>query len=125
MAAYGIIPLSGDGSGAPGPEGPKGDPGDPGPKGDPGDPGPQGPKGDRGPAGGGGGPDEGVENYMHSQIIPAAVWTIVHNMGFVPGGVLVTDSAGTIVIGTITVIDANTIRIDFGPSVFGGYAYLS
>jgi hypothetical protein len=48
----------------------------------------------------------------------------VHNLGFKPGGVLVTDSAGSEVLGSITQIDTNTVQIDFS-TAFGGFAYLS
>jgi hypothetical protein len=99
------IPLSG--SGTPGPTGPAG---------------PSGPTGPQGPPGSGGG--GGSANYTHSQGVPSATWVIVHNFGFKPGGVLVTDSAGSEVIGAITQIDLNTTQIDFS-TAFGGFAYLS
>jgi hypothetical protein len=48
----------------------------------------------------------------------------VHNLGFKPGGVMVTDSAGSEVVGSITQIDDNTTQIDFS-TAFGGFAFLS
>lgn len=50
--------------------------------------GPPGPPGPPGPSG-----------YTHEQGAPAAVWDIVHNLGYSPAGIFVTDSGGTQHIG--------------------------
>jgi hypothetical protein len=67
--------------------------------------------------------------YRHVQGVPAAVWTITHNLGYFPGGVTVKDSAGDLHEGRITYIDMNTISISFfaggNPAAFSGEAYLS
>lgn len=114
----GLVPLPLGGPGEIGPTGPTGPAGA-----DSTVPGPTGPTGPQGPPGSGGG--GGSAAYTHSQGTPSPVWVINHNLGFVPGGVLITDSAGTQVNAEIQVIDLNTIEIDFSPSSFGGFAYLS
>ena len=68
-----------------------------------------------GPAGG---------NYTHNQSAPSATWTVVHNLGFNPGGVSVVDSGGTKVYGDVTHTNTNQIVINF-TSAFGGKAYIS
>jgi len=74
-----------------------------------------GPAGASGAAGG---------NYTHTQSAPSATWTIVHNLGFNPGGVSVVDSAGTKVYGDITFTNTNQLVINFSAG-FSGKAYLS
>src|SRR5213075_3591459 len=41
-----------------------------------------------------------VSSYRHIQTVPAAMWTIVHNLGFYPN-VSVVDSSGREVVGEI------------------------
>lgn len=77
-----------------------------------------GPAGPAGPAGVGGG------NYTHIQSTPSTTWTVVHNLGYHPGGVSVIDSAGTKVYGDITHISVNQLVINFSAG-FSGKAYLS
>ncbi len=62
--------------------------------------------------------------FQHTQGSAAASWTIDHNLGYEPGGVTVTDSAGTTVIGTIQHTSANQIVVSFS-SAFAGKAYIS
>lgn len=64
-------------------------------------------------------------NYTHTQSIAASTWTINHNLGYKPGGIMVFDSANTPWFGSVTHLDDNTLTIDFGAAVFGGKAYLS
>lgn len=64
-----------------------------------------------------------VGTYRYIQDIPAATWTIIHNLGFRPN-VSVVDSAGTEVIGEVSYPDVNTVVIDFSAQ-FAGEAYLS
>jgi len=85
---------------------------------DVGNAGPVGPAGPAGPAGVGGG------NYTHIQSAPSATWTVVHNLGYFPGGVSVIDSAGTKVYGDITHNSNNQLVINFSAG-FSGKAYLS
>lgn len=62
--------------------------------------------------------------YLHIQSAPAASWDVAHNLGFFPGGVLVTDSAGTEVEGAVTQLDVNHLRVDFAVP-FSGTAAVS
>lgn len=61
--------------------------------------------------------------YTHTQAIPAASWTIVHNLGKYPS-ITVVDSAGTRVFGDEVQVDLNTLRLDFG-AAFSGRAFLN
>ena len=77
-----------------------------------------------GPAGAAGVSGAAGGNYTHNQSAPSATWTVVHNLGFNPGGVSVVDSAGTKVYGDVTHTNTNQIVINF-TSAFGGKAYVS
>ena len=61
--------------------------------------------------------------YVHDQPIAAQVWTINHNMHFVPN-ITVVDSAGTVVEGDYNYPDENTVILTFS-GAFAGKAYLS
>lgn len=87
----------------------------PGPPGGPGPPGEDGPPGPPGPT--------PTISYVHDQITPALVWTIVHNLGFFPN-ISVVDSGGNEVEGVVRYIDQNTVEVTF-TAAFGGKAYLS
>jgi len=77
-----------------------------------------GPAGPAGAAGASGG------SYVHTQSTPSTTWTVVHNLGYFPGGVSVVDSAGTKVYGDITHANVNQLVINFSAG-FSGKAYLS
>ena len=62
--------------------------------------------------------------FQHNQGVAASSWTIDHNLGYEPGGVTVTDSAGTTVIGTVQHTSVNQIVVSFS-SAFAGKAYIS
>lgn len=62
-------------------------------------------------------------NFVFTQSVPATSWTIVHDLGKNPA-VAVVDSAGAWVVGDVTYIDINTLRIDFVGG-FSGQAYLN
>jgi hypothetical protein len=62
-------------------------------------------------------------SYVHTQAVPAALWTITHNLGKHPS-VSTVDSAGTWWLGDVTYIDANTLVLHFGAH-FAGAAYLN
>ena len=109
--------------GPPGPVGPVGPQGEIGPIGPQGIQGIQGIQGPVGPPG----PMSGV--YRHVQGTPAAVWVVNHNLGYYPGGIQATDSAGELREGFVEYLDINTIRISFfvagAPVSFSGEAYIS
>jgi hypothetical protein len=107
--------VSGGPAGVPGPQGPAGPTGA-----DSTVPGPTGPQGIQGPTG----PTDPFR-YVHSQLAPAGVWTIVHNLGGFPAGVRTIDSAGTPVEGALAYVDTNTITVTFTNISFAGTAYVS
>jgi hypothetical protein len=80
--------------------------------------GPQGPAGPAGPSG----PSGGQSVFVQSSA--ASVWTINHNLGYRPAGVMVMDSGGTEVEGLVSYPDLNTVVITFS-APFAGTAYLS
>lgn len=88
-----------------------------------GKPGPEGPAGPAGATGPQGPAGTGSGSYVHSQNTASSVWTITHNLGFVPN-IRIEDSAGSDVEGEVDVIDANTLQVTFS-AAFGGTAYLS
>lgn len=66
---------------------------------------------------------ESDKNYVHEQSVPAAVWTIIHNLGKFPN-VVVFDSAKTEVGGLVDYVDENTLTVTFNYA-FGGKATLN
>lgn len=64
-------------------------------------------------------------SYIHSQNMASASWVVHHNLGYKPGGVIVTDSAGENWVGEVIHVDNNTLIIHFNTSAFGGKAYIS
>lgn len=60
--------------------------------------------------------------YVHTQAVPAAIWTIDHNLGGQPTAVVL-DSAGTQCEGTFSYPSANQMVITFS-SAFTGTAYI-
>jgi hypothetical protein len=65
----------------------------------------------------------GDKNYIYSQLSPASVWTIVHNLGKHPS-VTVVDSGGSWVVGDVSYPALEMVVISFG-YVFSGTAYLN
>jgi hypothetical protein len=86
--------------------------------------GPAGPPGATGAAGPPGPAGPSSASYRHVQGVAASTWTITHNFGYKPGGLMIIDSAGTIVEGSYTFPDGNTIVATF-TSAFAGEAYVS
>lgn len=101
------------GTGPRGPAGPAGADGVAGAVGPPGPIGLTGPQGLPGDA----------TSYLHTQGIAASTWVVTHNLGKRHVSVSVFDSAGTNVVGAVTVIDDNTLEIAFA-SEFSGKAYI-
>lgn len=85
--------------------------------------GPQGPIGPTGPSGAVAG------SYRHVQSSPAAVWTVVHNLGMRPGGIYVEDSAHAEMKPRIAYVDDNTMTLSFfsagAPVAIAGEADIS
>lgn len=79
-------------------------------------PGPVGPAGPPGAAGEGQG-----GFYLHTQAVPATVWTIVHQLGYDPGGVTVTDTDGYTLDGFSVqyLVAGQSLRLSFDISVAG------
>ena len=84
----------------------------------PGQRGPQGPKGDKGDPG-----TTPTIAFTYTQNTVSSTWNIIHNLGFFPN-VATTDSAGTIIEGTISYTSTDTLVISFSIAT-SGTAYLS
>jgi hypothetical protein len=76
-------------------------------------------KGDPGPQGTSG----ALFSYTHTQLTPAAVWTVVHGLGGFPN-VTAIDSADSEIVGDLLYIDSNTVQITFSSGT-AGKAYIS
>ena len=62
--------------------------------------------------------------FTHIQTTPSAVWTITHNLGAKPGGVIVVDSSDVAFYGDLDHLDLNVFRVSFAsPQV--GKVYVS
>jgi hypothetical protein len=68
-------------------------------------------------------PGTGDKTFNYTQVLPAAVWTINHNLNKYPS-VSAEDSSGNTIFGTIDYVNQNTIVITFGSSI-AGVAYLN
>ena len=82
-----------------------------------------GPQGPQGPAGAPGEVQYSDLSYVHIQSTSSSTWTIVHGLPFIPG-IIVVDSAGSVVEGDYSYPDANTVVATFSGG-FVGKAYLS
>ena len=85
--------------------------------------GPQGATGATGTAGAAGETLYSDLSYVHTQNSASAIWTITHNLHFIPG-ITVVDSAGTVVEGSYSYPNLTTVVLSFSAS-FSGKAYLS
>jgi hypothetical protein len=61
--------------------------------------------------------------YTHTQASASSIWAITHNLNCFPS-VTVVDSAGSVVVGDIVYISANTVSVTF-MAAFAGKAYLN
>ena len=84
-----------------------------------GNPGPVGPMGPPGPPGSG----TGGSSFIFQQSTPAAVWTIVHELGY-NANVTVVDSSGEQCEGEVECTALGVITVRFS-AAFAGTAYLS
>jgi len=82
-----------------------------------------GPAGATGATGATGPPGPAEQGFTYTQGVPAAVWTIAHNLGGHPT-VTVVDSAGSVVIGDVHYVDGNNLTITFA-AAFAGTAFLN
>ena len=85
--------------------------------------GPQGATGATGTAGAAGQTLYSDLSYVHTQNSASAIWTITHNLHFIPG-ITVVDSAGTVVEGSYSYPNSTTVVLSFS-AAFSGKAYLS
>lgn len=63
------------------------------------------------------------KHFVHRQRAPSSEWTIAHSLGKHPA-VSVVDSGGSVVVGSITHLDENHLKITFTVP-FSGTAYLN
>jgi hypothetical protein len=61
--------------------------------------------------------------YSYHQSAASTIWTITHNLGFVPN-VTTVNEAGTEIIGVVTTLNSAVAVVEFSDAV-AGYAYLS
>ena len=85
--------------------------------------GPQGATGATGTAGAAGETLYSDLSYVHTQNSASAIWTITHNLHFIPG-ITVVDSGGTVVEGSYNYPNSSTVVLTFS-AAFSGKAYLS
>jgi hypothetical protein len=79
----------------------------------------------QGPQGPPGLPGSAPQAYVHEQGTPLATWTISHNLGYKPAGLIVYDSGGSFQEPESTTYpDLNTMVLTFR-FAFGGTAILS
>lgn len=71
----------------------------------------------------GGAPTDGVFAFSTEYPV-AAVWDIIHNLGYEPAGIFVTDSGGMEWIGEVEHLSINRLTITF-KAPFGGTVRLS
>jgi len=64
-----------------------------------------------------------TNTYTFTQLSPAMIWTITHNLNTYPS-VTIVDSAGSQVVGDISYVSINQITITF-TTTFAGKAYLN
>lgn len=63
------------------------------------------------------------KNFIYTKGTPDKVWDITHNLDKYPS-VTIVDSAGSVVMGDITYISKNNLKVTFS-AAFGGTAYLN
>jgi|TARA_R110000744_G_scaffold226176_1_gene344556 hypothetical protein len=66
---------------------------------------------------------DGDKHYAHNQTSSSTTWSITHNLGKFPS-VTVVDSANSVVVGEVQMIDINQITVTFS-AAFSGKAYLN
>lgn len=61
--------------------------------------------------------------YTYTQPLAIKDWIITHNLGRFPSGIMVVDSAGSVIEGAVQYINNNSIKISFNYA-FSGIAYI-
>jgi len=61
--------------------------------------------------------------FVHQQMTSSAQWDIAHGLGKYPS-VMISDSAGSVVIGNVRHVDENNVQLTFA-APFAGSAYLN
>lgn len=61
--------------------------------------------------------------YTYTQPLAIKDWIITHNLGRFPSGIMVVDSAGSVIEGAVQYINNNSIKISFNYA-FSGKAYI-
>lgn len=78
--------------------------------------------GPQGPPGSGG--SGSFTTYIHTQSLPSTVWTVTHNLGYIPSAVSVIDSSNRLVLSDVEHININSLIITFAAG-FSGVAYVN
>ena len=67
------------------------------------------------------GPGGGNAGYLHTQGVNATVWTIAHNLGYDPAGIVVTDADGYLADewGLQYLVPGTTLRVSFDNAISG------
>jgi hypothetical protein len=60
----------------------------------------------------------GYVSYTHVQLSPSDEWEVAHNLNFYPN-VMVLDSSGQMVEGSVTQVDTNNLTINFTGAISG------
>ncbi len=61
------------------------------------------------------------KNYVHQQTSGSNIWNVNHQLQKVPS-VVITDDSGEIIFGSVSIININTIKIQFSTALTG-FAY--
>ena len=69
--------------------------------------------------GGGGGGGSGTASYSHTFATPAEIWTVNHNLGTLHPNVTCHDSLNNELIGTVDIVNLNTLTVTFVIAVAG------
>lgn len=62
--------------------------------------------------------------YSHLQEVASTTWTITHNLGYYPGGIVAQDSDGNVIESDIAYVDLNTVQLIHAAPI-GGSAKVS
>jgi len=77
-----------------------------------------------GPQGPAGRPGES-SGALYTQTTASTVWTVIHNLGYNPGGITVLDGTGDLVLGWVATHASDDILILTFQTAVSGTAYIS